>query len=740
MIESINIKNIATYDNEGIQINGLKKVNFIYGANGTGKTTLSNYLFNDESEKEKFSDCSIKWEGDNPIKTLVYNKKFKELNFGHGKVKGIFTLGQATTEQVVEINTKKEQLNEIKKEGEVKKDTLEKQKKELEKLEEEFKDACWKNLKLKYENDLKKAFDGVIKSKERFRDKLLEEFQNNSEILLTYDELKEKAKTVFGEIPQAISEINNISYDEVLEIRSDNIWRTKIIGKSDINIASLIERLGINDWVNEGKKYIQEDENTCPFCQQNTITEDFRNKLNLFFDETYTNNINYLKVIQQKYNSLMDNIINELNTIENNQKNLPNTKLDIDKFSSYLKTLISQNSENKVKIENKVKEPSREFELVSLEEQLKLISELISNANTEIQKHNNIVINFHTEKHNLIKSVWKFLVEEFKTEIQNFNRTKNGLERGIQNLDTQLQDKKTEWRALNNEVQELTKNITSIQPTIDEINRLLQSFGFLNFKIVASSQDGFYEIQRESGENAEQTLSEGEVTFITFLYYYQKAKGGENPEAVNEDRVLVIDDPISSLDSNVLFIVSTLIKDLIREIKEDNYLGSIKQILLLTHNIYFHKEVSFVGKGAESNKLNYWILRKNDNITNIQAYGVKNPIQSSYAMLWNELKNENNTSPLTIHNIMRRILENYFKVLGNYKNEEDVISHFPLHEEKQACRSLYYWINDGSHCFSDDLEIQDQSISIEAYKNVFRDIFKHTGQEGHYNMMMGIQE
>lgn len=121
MIKSISIKNIATYDNNGVQINDLKKVNFIYGANGTGKTTLSNFLLCDINEQAKFSDCSIEWERDNAMKTLVYNKKFKELNFGHGKVKGIFTLGEATTEQVAEINTKKEQLSKIKQEGEQKK-------------------------------------------------------------------------------------------------------------------------------------------------------------------------------------------------------------------------------------------------------------------------------------------------------------------------------------------------------------------------------------------------------------------------------------------------------------------------------------------------------------------------------------------------------------------------------------------------------------------------------------------
>jgi AAA15 family ATPase/GTPase len=39
MIEKLEIKNIATFDENGIQIDDLKKINFIYGANGSGKTT-----------------------------------------------------------------------------------------------------------------------------------------------------------------------------------------------------------------------------------------------------------------------------------------------------------------------------------------------------------------------------------------------------------------------------------------------------------------------------------------------------------------------------------------------------------------------------------------------------------------------------------------------------------------------------------------------------------------------------
>ena len=59
MIESITIKKIATYDDIGVQINDLKKVNFIYGTNGSGKTTISNFLFS--AADEKFDACSVKW-------------------------------------------------------------------------------------------------------------------------------------------------------------------------------------------------------------------------------------------------------------------------------------------------------------------------------------------------------------------------------------------------------------------------------------------------------------------------------------------------------------------------------------------------------------------------------------------------------------------------------------------------------------------------------------------------------
>ncbi len=669
MIQTIQIKNVATFDNQGIQINDLKQVNFIYGTNGCGKTTFSTFI--QDNSDPKFKDCSLTWENNLSLNVLVYNKNFRERNFGKGKLNGVFTIGDATAEQIKVIEEKTEKLKSIKAEGIQKRETLDKLKAEKENLENDFKEATWSKVYKNYENDFKEAFAGSLQ-KESFKNKIFQESITNTANLDSLENLRIKAKTIFGKQPQRIEPISQIIFDRILEIELNGLWKKIIVGKADVEIAKLIQRLNINDWVNQGRNYIQED--TWPFCQQKTITTYFKTQLENFYDETYLNNITTLKELKQEYTNLTQNLINQLNVIEANQKALINSKLDIDKYSAYLKTLISQNASNNEYLLNKLKEPSRSIELISLNEQAKLISGLINNANAEIKKHNDIVVNYTTERSNLIKSIWKFVVEVHKIETTTFTTKKNGLEKGIENLEKQREEKLAEYAKLDNEIKQLSKNVTSIQPTINEINRVLQSYGFLDFEIVPAKEGGFYQIQREDGSIAERTLSEGEITFITFLYYLQLAKGGLSKDEVNNERVLIIDDPISSLDSNVLFVVSTLIKEIIKNIKAG--IGTVKQLILLTHNVYFHKEVSFInGRTKTSNKVNFWILRKNGKISSLQSFGMDNPIQSSYSLLWQELKSEDYKSSFPVQNIMRRIIENYFKLLGKL-GDDDLILKF----------------------------------------------------------------
>lgn len=196
----------------------------------------------------------------------------------------------------------------------------------------------------------------------------------------------------------------------------------------------------------------------------------------------------------------------------------------------------------------------------------------------------------------------------------------------------------------------------------------------------------------------------------------------------------MIDDPISSLDSNVLFIVSNLIKEILKFCR--NKKNGIKQVFILTHNIYFHKEVTF--KGSREGKWkeeSFWIVRCLNNQSDIIKHE-ENPIQTTYELLWREIKDIEQINKATIFNTLRRILEYYFNIIGGMDYEK-IIDDFDG-EEKIIFRSLFSWINDGSHFINDDLVVYAEPENIEKQLNVFKDIFRKMGHESHYNMMMGI--
>lgn len=731
MINKIIVKNVATYNTEGIVIDKLEKVNYIYGANGCGKTTISTLL--EDTACEKFSDCQVEWDHNLPEKVFVYNKTFREKNFKESSdIAGIFTLGQATTEEIEEINRKKAELEEKTHHIKGNNETIEDLRGKIEKEKSDFKEIIWKDVYKTNEDKFKEAFSGFLK-KEAFASKLKELALPEKENI-TREDVEKRAAKLFGEPPVKKEQLFQLSKQYIMQIESLAIWDKCIVGKKDIPIARLIIQLENGDWVNQGRKYIYSG-SKCPFCQKDTIDEDFRSQLEAFFDLEFENDIEQLKKGKEEYLRAKDDIRSKLAIIEN--QDLENeTKFKIQQLCEKIVNCFRDNEE---KINRKINEPSKKIQLDSIEKYIDEINCIIDIKNAEIIKHNNLVENYKTEKKKLIDDIWILIAKENMALISKHNNKINGFMKGIQETTNKKNQHEVKKKELELEIKEKNKLVTSVQPAVDEINGILKSYGFNNFSIDPSKEkNNHYQIKRPDGTLVESTLSEGEVTFITFLYFLQWIKGSQNEEDVTQDRVIVIDDPISSLDSNILFVVSSLLKDVIRKVLVGE--SNIKQVFVLTHNVYFHKELSFMGNGKDSNKnIHYWILRKKNGFTNIQYYGIENPISSSYELLWKELKEQNNNSVITIQNTMRRIIENYFKILGKYK-DEDLIDKFQDYESKEICRSLISWINDGSHCIPDDLYVEALDDSLERYQEVFRMIFFHTNHIEHYNMMMGIKE
>ncbi|EJB69176.1 ATP-binding protein [Helicobacter pylori] len=733
-ISQISLKKVATFDENGASFENLKSINFIYGANGSGKTTTSSFLKNlaENGIEDKFASSKIVWYNNESLKIEVYNKQFKEEQLRNSQVKGIFTLGKKTNENLEKIESKKESINKenekkIKNEASLKKITQEK-----EKEEKDFTDSCWEKLYKKNEEDFKETLEG-FKRKEKFKEKILKEFENdkyNQSEIVGLEKLKEKIEIVFCEnqTELALLECDLTDFDS---IENHSIWEQKIVGSGGVDIADLIKKLSNEDWVAQGREYVK-DNSICPFCQKETITEEFKKQLESYFNTSYQESTDTIKKMKEDYTNKTDGTLERLNEIIKTEQN----KLDTENLKRIIETLRSKIKANQQKMLDKSKEMSRSFELDSTKNEIKEIRDLIDTANQEIASHNEIIKDTKNQKKICVEQTWKFLINEFKSDIQEYNKKYCGLEKGINNLEKEISENQEKVKKLENEIKELEKNMVSIKPIVNEINTLLKGYGFTNFSLACTEDEKFYRIQREDGQLVGETLSEGEVTFITFLYYYHLAKGSLKENDISKNKVLVIDDPISSLDSNILFIVSVLVKDLMKETMKEK--TNIKQIIILTHNTYFYKEITLKYQG----KYSFWIIKKDNNVSKIKGYE-ENPIKNSYELLWQEVKQakENNASWVSLQNVMRRIIEYYFRILGDFKHNDNLNKCFEnIEEEERVFNSFVSWLNDGSHGISDDLFVQSQDTSIETYLKVFEKIFKETGHEAHFKMMMGIEE
>ncbi|WRE05887.1 AAA family ATPase [Helicobacter pylori] len=740
-ISQIVLKNVATFDGDGASFENLNFINFIYGANGSGKTTTSSFLKNlaeNITPEDKFANSKIEWYGES-LKIEVYNKQFKEEQFRNSQVKGIFTLGKETNENLENIESKKELINKENEKKIENEKSLQNLKQEKEKEEKGFTDSCWEKLYKKNEEDFKETLEG-FKLKKKFKEKILEKFKNNehneSEIV-KLEKLKENIRIVFSKNQTELMplECNLTDFDS---IENHSIWEQKIVGSSDAIIADLIKKLSNEDWVAQGREYLSKDGNACPFCQQKTITEEFKKQLESYFDTSYQESTDTIKKMKEDYTK-QNRVLERLDEIVKTEQDNLQTKLNTESFKRIIEILRSKINGNWQKMHDKSKEMSRSFKLGSTKNEIKEIRDLIDTANQQIANHNEMIKNIKNQKKICVERTWKFLVNEFKSDIQEYNKKDCGLEKGINNLEKQIRENQEKIKELENEIRELEKNMVSIKPIVNEINALLKGYGFTNFSLACTEDEKSYRIQREDGQLVGETLSEGEVTFITFLYYYHLTKGSLKGNDISRNKVLVIDDPISSLDSNILFIVSVLVKELMKEAMKEK--TNIKQVIILTHNTYFYKEITleYDLKRYHQGKYSFWIIRKDNNVSKIEKFE-KNPVKNSYELLWQEVrraKKDSNISWVSLQNVMRRIIEYYFRILGGFKHNDSLSEYFENIEEKRVCDSFISWFNDGSHGISDDLFVQSQDTSIETYLKVFENIFKATGHEAHYKMMMG---
>ncbi|OGR04837.1 MAG: AAA family ATPase [Deltaproteobacteria bacterium RIFOXYD12_FULL_50_9] len=731
MIESITIANVATYGSTPEALNELSQFNFFFGSNGTGKTTVSRVIANES----KFPTCKITWKGGTRLQPMVYNQDFVERNFNQSsELKGVFTLGEKHVDTLTKITAAKAELDSLTTkienltQGLQGADGTGGKKGELATLEAGLKDKCWAQ-KQKHDAKFQGAFEGYRGSSEKFKGNVLKELASNAAALVTLAELEKKAESIFGTTPTTEQAVSAVDTSPLLAHETDPILKKKVIGKEDVDIAAMIKKLKNSDWVREGRPFFNANEGMCPFCQQST-TQAFAQSLNEYFDETFVADSKAIDNHATNYSTDAARLQQQLAAIIAT----PSKFLDIEKLKTEKELLDSKITINNQRLAGKKKEASQVVELESLNNVVAAIKALLDSANTLVADHNKMVANLSKERSTLTAQVWKYVLEELKTDLATYKTARDSLDKAVTAMTGQIEKAKEDKRKKTTEIRELEKQTTSIQPTIDEINALLSSFGFHSFKLAKAANGSSYKLVRADGSDAKATLSEGEKNFVTFLYFYHLLKGSESDNGMTTDRVVVFDDPVSSLDSDILFIVGSLIKGLFDEVRART--GHIKQLFVLTHNVYFHKEVTFNPnrrRGMAINDESFWVVRKSELVSKVEKH-TSNPIKTSYDLLWAEVR-RSDRSNLTIQNTLRRILENYFKILGGI--DSDKICDMFDGKEKLICRSLFSWVNDGSHFAHDDLYVSIDSSQVENYLKVFRAIFDKSDHLSHYKMMMG---
>lgn len=753
MIEKITIKNIATFDSTGVVIENIKKLNFFFGHNGSGKSTIAKFLrdistTDPNGENIDYQYCTQ--EGCDPTNDdiLVFDEQFIEDNFHKRKnFKGVFSLDE-TNQTISDAITGKEiELKQVETIKSSRNDLINKIGTLYSSKNMELTNLCFEE---------RRVFESMSKIPLKYSRNKADNLNYIRNIIsentnaTTFDSIRDRYVTFYEkEIIEVGTNIDSCKYKRIrqLEEKINNLFSQVIVGNEDVDIASLINELNNRSWVEQGISFISDGSEKCPFCQNDTINKDLKSQFEKYFDVAYKEKIEQIKAFQITYNTLVGEFQQEVKNIQdvyNPSNALSNLYISIGELLS---------SNNNLFLD-KLQSPNHKLALAklsSLKENMSLIIKSINDNNMDFQE-------LDANRTKLLSDIWRYMaqkcvnkVKEFDTWTQKSNSTIESIKSSINNLQAKNMLIKEEIEVLRGQ----TSNTTQ---AVENINSILKHSGFAGFEIKEKEKVNnisLYYLSRNGNDNPDKnifkTLSEGEKNFIAFLYFYQLCLGTDDIDnKKDKNKIIVIDDPVSSLDNQSLFIVSSLIHQLIRQ-KDKTKAGkqeflhqNIKQVFIFTHNLYFYKEIAFERRPTCTDFWNHQISKINNKTSII---GERNKtITDDYSLLWNTLHELSKNIPadksqnIMIANLMRRTIDSYVNFLGIGKDCWSAImedTDDPMYYIKSAFIGA---INDESHGVTPFDSLHYHKITIEQPQilfDVFKSIFENIGVE-HYNMMMNI--
>ncbi|WP_180957488.1 AAA family ATPase [Brevibacterium antiquum] len=705
----------------------MKQVTFLYGPNGSGKSSIAK---------------GLRAAQEHGLTQELFDKDFVDrLLLPDQRIPGVFVIrdGDPDIQQRIDELAGKQPDGGRRQPGEIEyaanvvdglEKSIEKQKRLVNEADSRLSVACWEKRK-KLPRPMQQAFKGFLGDSgknlaevHRVRASPSPEGLKNSEELLAIYATLESENTKELQRLQKLPNLNELSAEQI------DLLTQPIKSKDETNFGDFVRQVGNSDWVRQGLHYLEASRNRCPFCQQ-SIDADIEASLVSLFDHFYEDQVSVVRGILKSEEGVSAEIDEFLTTIRTS------TAEEAPGILKATEPLMQQITLRIEQVKRKIEAPSSEVDLQGFGTLQAEINKLISDANERIDASNQLLRNKQLALESLKAEVWQYYVHSVvDNDLAEYDGAINAPIKALANLEPKLSDARNKLTQKRNELSGLQRRLTSAVPTVEAINRTLLNLGFLSFSIQHIDNDDTYKLVRPDGTPASQTLSEGERTLISLLYYFHKLMRIHEDQSAPGRVVAVIDDPVSSLDGEMLFVINLLLRKIFKSCVDGT--GRLEQVFLLTHNAYFFKESEFTPKGISPGDRSFFVLTKGADGRTTYKHYEQSPIKSNYTQLWNQVraasKSENPEMSAWLPNAMRRIIENYFQIAGGLDTDK-VIARIP-ESDRWACQALLSWYNDGSHTSPWDIDYSSISSDATTHIRAFQRVFEASGHAAHYEMMM----
>lgn len=581
------IENLRTLNGMGILADrdakspslSFRKYNLIYGFNGSGKSTLSRLFASLEEaalhhklpESAAFEvmldDKTILGCPEKPNglerRILVFNADYVERNlqWSAGLAKPVFFIGTDQAEAAAELEKIEAQVSR----EEARKVAAENAQKIASKGFANFKrDRAKITAAHLHLGNRKYEAPTLVRDYEAWVTSHLEP--------LSDDQLKAAEDT--RRLAEPLQKCNPLEFDAA-RVQAAYKFVTDICGQS-LTIATLDEALRFPEmllWLKQGHEFHEaNDLKECLFCG-NSVTSERKATLAAALDDRINQFISRLSKTSERLREVVTALGNLEESAPVSDVLVPEVRSG---FGELRRELVSVSRQARAQLnalsgllDQKQALPASPIDnsAFPLESDFSAVSDGLARAvgavNATIAKHNETVDNFAKNQEEAEIAIRKHFLAESREEYRGYAEV-------LQKADTELADADTALKNSITAADTLRKKIRAHGPAAESINRLIASYLGHNELSIFPLDQG-YELRRH-GRAIAGMPSEGEKTAIAISYFVSsiEAEGRKL-----KDTIVVVDDPVSSLDTKALNFACSLIR---------SRLEGAGQLFVLTHN------------------------------------------------------------------------------------------------------------------------------------------------------------